>query len=99
MKPYKESTLPIGFESWDSSDTFVCQLYNVEFLEDFGPIQAGEKFDMVTIDYSAGYLDVWEPSEKGPGWRGPINKSVCCIKLRYVPESWSERNDDGPTTN
>jgi len=54
-----EKTIPFTWKGWDDQDTLVNSYYDVEFVEDFGVIKKGDKFSCITVDYSQGFIEVY----------------------------------------
>jgi len=45
-----------GKNEWDDIDMLIINLYNVEFIVDFGPFRKGDKCEILTVDYNKGEL-------------------------------------------
>lgn len=54
----KEKAFPFTYDGWDEAcgDYGDIQFYNVEFVEDFGPIKTGDKFDCVVVYHCQGKI-------------------------------------------
>ncbi len=52
------------YSSWQEGDFLVGSFLNVEFIVDIGDIiKAGDKFDIVDIDYKEGRMEVYKNSD------------------------------------
>lgn len=56
MEKTNHKTLPMIWGSFDVADLNLTYFYDVEFIEDFGAIKKGSKFDDVLEDNQTGYL-------------------------------------------
>ena len=54
-----EKTIPFTWKGWDDQDTLVHSYYDVEFTEDFGLFQKGDKYSCMTVDYGNGIIEVY----------------------------------------
>jgi hypothetical protein len=57
--------LPIKSDGWDEADPGCINLHNIEFLEDFGTIEKGKKFDYAFIDIENGFFNGLNEGETG----------------------------------
>ncbi len=57
--------LPVKHDGWDEADPCCIQLYDVEFLENFGKIEKGKKFQSTYIDYGKGIISCLNEGETG----------------------------------
>jgi len=72
---YNHKTLPFSFEGWDEAgDVGDIQFYNVEFNEDFGPFQKGDKCSCVARMDADGSLIEYDNN-------GVTKRS---IKIKYI---------------
>lgn len=55
----QDKIFPLKWRGWDDLGPNMMCLYEVEFLEDFGVILKGEKFDSITISYERGFIETY----------------------------------------
>jgi hypothetical protein len=55
----KEMVLPFEWEDFDTVDYFANNYYDVVFLEDFGAIKSGDKFECITVDCEHGFIEIY----------------------------------------
>lgn len=78
MNKIKEPLFPFTFVSWDTVDVLFNTYYDVEFTDDFGVFNKGDKFVSISLDYSAGIIEAYDIEGKN------IIKSQ---KYRCLPET------------
>lgn len=61
-----EKTIPFIWENWDLQDVLLHTYYNVTFVEDFGKIEKGEKFDSLNVDYGKGIIEAYSWKDGDP---------------------------------
>jgi len=61
---YKDNLLPITFTNYDPVSDHAIQLYNVEFLEDWGPFKKGEKVQNLVNDFENGFVASYDDEGK-----------------------------------
>lgn len=57
---HQEKTLPFQWTGWDMQDTLILSFYEVEFTEDFGSINKGDKFSSISVDYEKGIIEGYD---------------------------------------
>lgn len=55
----EEKLIPFTWENWDLQDVLQHTYYDVIFVEDFGEIKKGEKFDSLNVDYGSGLVEAF----------------------------------------
>ncbi len=57
-----EKTIPFSWENWDQQDVLLHTYYNVEFLDNFGKFNKGDKFGSIDVDYGKGIIEAYNNS-------------------------------------
>ncbi len=54
-----EKTIPFSWEDWDEQDVLLNTYYEVEFIDDFGIFNKGDKFSCINIHYGEGVVEAY----------------------------------------
>ena len=83
----RERSFPFTYDGWDEAGGYYgdTQFYDVEFIEDFGPIKKGGKFDCVVIYHSEAKLVtiINDPSDETIEFAPQVGEIV--VHFRVIP--------------
>jgi hypothetical protein len=86
-KRTKERVFPFIFDGWDEAGGNYgdIQFSNVEFIEDFGPIKKGSKFDCVMIEHCEAKLVAitYGPMDEETGFAPQVGEVV--VNYKAIP--------------
>lgn len=55
-----------SFEGWDTVDTMFYQFYNTVTKVSIGSFPAGTKFQTIAVNFSAGFIEVYDEDGRQP---------------------------------